>query len=390
VQSYAHIRGEWEQRKPSLFGAVKSFISQLRAGQDLTRVSLPCVFLRPYSLLEEVAARNISHLDILFNVEEEKDPVMRMLGLCRWLVSTAKQEEYRHKPYNPVIGEVHRCKFAHDPDEPLNTTYLILEQVEHHPPTCGIRLDNPYHKVVIEGFYTFQVVMYKNSVAATNNGSVYIQVGDERYDMPKAMPDLMIRNLFVGTKLVVWEGTILLSCKQTGITGAFELAAKGRTNVVTGKVTDTNLSADAPIVFCEGKCGGPVVWHYNSAHPKFKEQMEDGSKDKKEKKEAKKELEKEMELADDAETRKVLLPTYPKSQEDNSSIKIWKPVSKCIIDNDMDTGDLEKKKIEDKQRALFLGLKDKGEDWKPVYFDFDKDNKTWKIKDKEWWKEYKD
>jgi len=27
VQSYAHIRGEWEQRKPSLFGAVKSFLS---------------------------------------------------------------------------------------------------------------------------------------------------------------------------------------------------------------------------------------------------------------------------------------------------------------------------------------------------------------------------
>jgi len=366
------------------------FIGQLKSGQDLTRVSLPCVFLRPYSLLEEVAARNISHFDILFKVEQEKDPLMRMLGVCRWLVSTAKQEEYRHKPYNPVIGEMHRCKFQHDPDEPLNTTYLILEQVEHHPPTCGIRLDNPYHKVIIEGFYTFQVVMYKNSVAVTNNGSVCITIGDEVYDMPKAMPDLMIRNLFVGTKLVVWEGNIILACKQTGLKGTFDLAAKGRTNIVSGKVIDTNQDAEVPLVICEGKCGGPVSWHYNASHPKFKDQLEDDSKDKKQKKEIKKDLEKEKELADDAETRPVLIPKYPKSQEENSSINIWKPVSKCIIDNDMEKGDLEKKKIEDKQRQLFNGLKDKGEDWKPVYFHFDSENKTWKIRDKEWWKEYKD
>jgi len=189
---------------------------------------------------------------------------------------------------------------------------------------------------------------------------------------------------------VVWEGNIVLNCKQTGITGQFELSAKGRTNVVTGKVMDTNLSADIPLVVCEGKCGGPSVWHYNSDHPKFKDQLEKDAKDKKEKKEMKKELEKERELADNAETRKVLIPKYPKSQEENSSINIWRPVSKCIIDNDMEKGDIEKKKIEDKQRALFLGLKEKGEDWKPVYFEFDKDNKAWKIRDKDWWKEYKD
>jgi len=111
--SYVHIDGDWEDRKISLFGAVKSFISQLKIGQDLTRVSLPCVFCRPYSLLEEVAARNFVHLDILFQLREKNDDLEKMMCVLEWLVSTARQEKFNHKPFNPVIGEVHLCKYDH-------------------------------------------------------------------------------------------------------------------------------------------------------------------------------------------------------------------------------------------------------------------------------------
>lgn len=43
---------EWKTRKVSILGAVKSFISQLTYGQELTRVSLPSEFLYPYGVLE--------------------------------------------------------------------------------------------------------------------------------------------------------------------------------------------------------------------------------------------------------------------------------------------------------------------------------------------------
>jgi len=111
--SYVHIDGDWEDRKISLFGAVKSFISQLKIGQDLTRVSLPCVFCRPYSLLEEVGARNFVHLDILFQALEKNDDLEKMICVLEWLVSTARQEKFNHKPFNPVIGEVSLCKYDH-------------------------------------------------------------------------------------------------------------------------------------------------------------------------------------------------------------------------------------------------------------------------------------
>jgi len=87
------------------------------------------------------------------------------------------------------------------------------------------------------------------------------------------------------------------------------------------------------------------------------------------------------------EKEKPIIPKYPKTQEQNSSIIIWKPVAKCIIENDMDKGDLEKQQIEEKQRGTLNGLKDKGEEFVPVWFEPDEAT-GWKIKDEQWYKKF--
>jgi len=347
VVSYADVRGEWEQRKISLFGAVKSFIGQLKVGQDMTRVSLPCVFLRPYSLLEEVASRNFSHFPVLFEVTKQSDPLIRILLVIRWLITTAKQEHYNHKPFNPVAGEITRCYYPHSKDD---TTFFIVEQVKHHPPTCGIRLDNPTHKIVLQGNYTFQVQFNRNSVSIANNGKVNIKIGEENYFMSKAMPDINVKNVILGTKLVAWEGKLSLECKETGYYAECELYVKDRTNLVKGKIVH-KPSGEEPIALIEGKCGGLTTWNYNAKHPNYK----DKSKDEKKK------LEKPTILVEDApeEKEKPIVPKYPKSQEENSSINTWATVAKCIIENDMEKGDAEKVIIEEKQRGTLNGLKDK-------------------------------
>jgi hypothetical protein len=35
--------GEWEEKKISFFGAVRSFVSNLKLGQDMTRLPMPAV-----------------------------------------------------------------------------------------------------------------------------------------------------------------------------------------------------------------------------------------------------------------------------------------------------------------------------------------------------------
>jgi len=256
--------------------------------------------------------------------------------------------------------------------------------VKHHPPTCGIRVDNVKHRIQFQGHYTFQVQFNRNSVTVANNGKVNIKIGDENYYMPKAMPDINIKNVILGSKLVVWEGKMTLECKETGLLADCELYVKDRTNLVKGKIFNKDSDTEA-LVCIEGKCGGHTVWRYNSKHPSFKEDM----KNKKDAKEVKKELEKDHVLVEDQEVDGgAIIPKYPKTQEPNSSINTWRSVAKYIIANNMEQGDIEKVVIEEKQRGTLNGLKDKGEEFIPVWFDPDEANGSFKIKDEQWHKNY--
>jgi hypothetical protein len=55
--SLVNVQGEWLEKHISIIGAAKSFIGQLRFGQDMTKVSMPSMFLRPYSFLELIGYR---------------------------------------------------------------------------------------------------------------------------------------------------------------------------------------------------------------------------------------------------------------------------------------------------------------------------------------------
>eukprot|EP01090_Pellita_catalonica_P021081 TRINITY_DN77_c0_g1_i1.p1 TRINITY_DN77_c0_g1~~TRINITY_DN77_c0_g1_i1.p1 ORF type:complete len:413 (+),score=74.55 TRINITY_DN77_c0_g1_i1:110-1348(+) len=384
-ESYVHINGDWEDRKISLFGVVKGFIGQLRLGEDLTKVSMPVVFCRPYSLLEEVGARNFVHFNILFKLEQKKDPAERLLSVIEWLISTARQEKFHHKPLNPVIGEVNTCHFKHD-KKGKDVTYLVTEQVRHHPPICGIRIDNPHRKISLEGFYSFEIQFNRNSVSVTNNGPITLKCGDEEYILKKAMPDLMIRNVILGSKLVSWEGGLTIECKQTGCSGKFDLTTKSRTNHAKGGVY-TPESADEPLIIVEGKCGGPATYHFNPKHPKYAKEIE--GMGRKEKNAFKKKLEEKQVLAGEPGTREEIIPAYPPTskQSENSSYRTWETVRKCILDNDMDNGDLAKQEIEKKQRSLLAALKEKGEKYKPHFFSWDEETQRWFVPNAKWYKD---
>jgi len=264
----------------------------------------------------------------------------------------------------------------------------VVEQVKHHPPTCAIRIDNPKRQFNVQGHYTFMVQFNRNSVAVTCTGSTTITIGKYEYYLAKVMPDLMIRNVILGSKLVSWEGGLTVECKQSNMFGKFDLSTKGRTNVAKGSICTLADSKEIPLAYVEGKCGGPAVWMYNSKHPRFHDKM----KASKEKKKLKKEIERKRELAEEAGKRKDIIPRYQSKEKQlpNSSYNTWDSVRKCIIENDMDAADLEKQKIEQKQRTLLTGLKEKNQKYEPAYFKarMEGEKEIWEIKDKNWWKNY--
>lgn len=77
--SYIEQQGEWRTRKITLFGVVRSLLSDLKIGQDMTRVSLPATLLYPFSMLEVFSARELGVFHLLFDLNKIEDPYQRML-----------------------------------------------------------------------------------------------------------------------------------------------------------------------------------------------------------------------------------------------------------------------------------------------------------------------
>jgi len=138
--SYIDQHGDWENRKISIIGVAKSFISQLSIGQDLTKISLPAAFQYPYSALELGAHRSLSFSHLLHQANKEEDPLKRILCTVRWFLSATQKEKFEKKPYNPILGESH---YGWVDSEEYGRTRYLGEQTLHHPPVCAFRMDNP-------------------------------------------------------------------------------------------------------------------------------------------------------------------------------------------------------------------------------------------------------
>jgi hypothetical protein len=250
--SYADVRGEWEQRKISIVGVVKNFIGQLKVGQELTKVSIPSIFLRPYSLLEEFGSRNLAHFPILFNLSSQTNPVDRMITVLTWICSATREEDFNHKPYNPILGESHICK----QETEGSTTYFLAEQVSHHPPMTAFLLENPDHKIRIQGNYAFGIRFATNSLTIATEGHAEIRFGDETYILEKAMPDMAVKNIILpGRKYVVWVGKIRIVCPSTKLSAELTWDFRDYQSVIDGfiyKDYETNHLAPLPATIKTG------------------------------------------------------------------------------------------------------------------------------------------
>jgi len=146
---------EWETRKISLWGAAKSFVSQLSVGQDLTKVSMPAIFLNPYSILELGGSKTLAFSSLLLEANHKKDPLERMTAVLRWYLSWTRKERFERKPYNPLLGEIHSCWVTGKEED--GETFFFAEQVSHHPPVSGIWLENKQNNCTMLGNITFGI-----------------------------------------------------------------------------------------------------------------------------------------------------------------------------------------------------------------------------------------
>eukprot|EP01118_Nematostelium_gracile_P019133 TRINITY_DN874_c0_g1_i1.p1 TRINITY_DN874_c0_g1~~TRINITY_DN874_c0_g1_i1.p1 ORF type:complete len:733 (+),score=187.36 TRINITY_DN874_c0_g1_i1:91-2289(+) len=333
--------GEWKNRKISLLGVVRSFVSQLKPGQDLTRVSLPAVLLHPYSILEVVGFRDLVSFDPLCRMNSETDPLERFLCVLRWFFGTVQNETFHKKPYNPILGEIHQC-WTESPQ--FGRTTYIAEQVSHHPPIAAIHVRNEQEDITNSTNVTFGVKFGGNYVSIVTEGPATLNIGKwkEQYEVAKRTPDMVVRNVVWGTKRIFWSGDVSVSCAKTGYGASFTFKESGNDNVVTGEITHN----DETLFSLKGKCGGEI-WLESTRNS-----------------------EKKLLVDIAAFLRKKPHIYYHLWRDIDSydSLSVWKDVSRYIIDNDMDRADEEKKKIEQDQRARINERKASGLEYQAKHF----------------------
>jgi len=255
----------WRYRKISILGAAKGIVSQLNHGQDLTHISMPAVFLYPYSILELGGIKLLNRINYLYEVNTIKDPLERMKWICKWFISIFEQEWQERKPYNPILGETHRCWTDH---EKHGRTNVILEQIEHHPAVTAFGLEHKDQQIKFEGDMEFIAEFGGNSLHLTSRGYSRIILGKfngEQYIFTRHFPDMLVTNVIIGTRKHFWKNGLSLHCPQTNYGASFSFFEERETyfgefwNYVNGTITKNHGTSSEEILFkFQGKLGDSI------------------------------------------------------------------------------------------------------------------------------------
>eukprot|EP01121_Diplochlamys_sp_Union-15-3_P018961 TRINITY_DN702_c0_g1_i1.p1 TRINITY_DN702_c0_g1~~TRINITY_DN702_c0_g1_i1.p1 ORF type:complete len:371 (-),score=60.88 TRINITY_DN702_c0_g1_i1:5-1117(-) len=319
LKSYVEQDGVWQTVKISIWGVARSIIQQLRNGAELTKLSLPAVFLEPYSVLELGAARLAGHFPILHDLPSESDPLGRMIITTRWYLAAYKCIAFSKKPYNSILGETHRCTV----NEGGHQTKFYAQQVSHHPPKSAFRSINSTLGIVIEALVGFEPKFHGNYVTVPSSGymKIHNKKYEEEYFFAQPLPGVLISNVIWGTRVHEWTGTYTIVCEKSQLRTIVSYSPKGQ---LKGAIL--SLKDDSTLITFQG----------NTTNPVFAENKVDNTK---------------FLLIDYAKSKpvKMCYPS-PSVMDETDSLKIWKDVTKAIVANDLIAADLAKEKVEKAQR----------------------------------------
>lgn len=384
--SYVNQEGDWKQRKINLLRVVRGFVSQLKPGQDLTKVSLPAECCTPYGLLEVMGSRELAMFHLTFGMNRHPDdPMERFFSALRFFFGTVRSERFDKKPWNPVLGETHityadviygadgvgttesasgaqgasssNASSSSSSSKPTNgskdsastrsRTIFVGEQVSHHPPISAICLSNEREQIQCQANVSFTVKFGGNQVTVATAGELQLTSKrfNETYELTKCIPDMVVRNVVWGKKYIMWEGEVTMTCPQTGITAFLKFKEKSSQNVVKGFIM--RGESEEPIYEINGVCGERISYHLCSAGKSSEKVL--------------------LDLTTEPIARVRYLPRSKLAPL--SSVGVWDKVNKAIVDDDMNLADKEKKVIEQAQRERAKARLEAKQDFQGYHFD---------------------
>jgi len=208
-------------------------------------------------------------------------------------------------------------------------TKFWAEQVSHHPPVTAFMIKNKEKKIRVEGNFTFAVKFETNTVITTTDGFIEVKSTDpnredEVYRINKGLPDLLINNIIFGTRTMGWTGDVIVTCEKTNLCTLLNFKKhKNRVNLEGSMYRDDEKLYEFDGWFMEDSIFCNPIVDYLPQTVLF-----------------------DIETIEKSE---IIYPT-PLEVGELNSFKVWGKVTESIVNNDMKTSDIEKKRIEAEQR----------------------------------------
>eukprot|EP01080_Neovahlkampfia_damariscottae_P006341 gene6341-10348_t len=327
-----------DMAKESNSSLLMSLLSKLSKGTEVIKIQVPIFMIKPISFLE--ACGDYGHpFNFALNCSQQKDPADRMLGIIKQLLAVSMLSPQTSfswcKPYNPVLGEVFKCKFDHND----STTHFIAEQISHHPPITAIHMKNDKHNYLYTGSILLGGKFYGNSADNIFSGEHIIQLLDIKESYKFTFPNVTACGIVVGKGRLETSGELTVKCPETGYSAQIKFSGS---NYGEGRVLNPK--------------GEKIYKIYGN-------------------------LDKKMILKDYSTKKETIFLEYsilktrsPKimipldKQESNESRRVWHSVTKNLINKQIDKADKEKKAIEQSQRDLVKKRDQEKEKHVPKYF----------------------
>ncbi|EJD43595.1 Oxysterol-binding protein [Auricularia subglabra TFB-10046 SS5] len=328
-----------------------SFIKSIASfSGDLSSLTAPPFILSPVSLTEFPAYWN-ERPELFSAIADGKTPYDRAELVLRWFLSTLKSQYTTRnesmgsekKPLNPVLGETFR---GYWPDKNgRGKTFLLVEQVSHHPPITAFWIHNAAKGLTLQGYCAQRTSFSSGSIIVKQVGHAMLTValpGGDRERYLITLPKLRIDGLWYGSPYIELTDSSYIQ-SSTGWLSTIEYKGKG---YFSGK-SHTFKATLAP----NGGQGGATttfegLWHETGKKVGGAEDWLDVTTPKEE------------------------VTVGPiEGMTELESRNLWRLVAQGIRTSDFELASREKSKIENDQRQRRRDEQAAGTPWKLKYFD---------------------
>lgn len=328
---------------------------------DLSNITAPPFVLAPQSTTS-LPLYWAEYPSLFSSISSFPSPGERILQVTKWFLLCLRRQQYgprpasagAKKPLNAFLGELFLASFG----EGKEKTFLVAEQVSHHPPVtaCSLRADGA--GVRADGF-AGQRITFSGNVHVRQAGHAVLSVSrdgedEERYVVP--LPDVTVSGVVTGTAYPELGGKYVLP-SSSGWRAEVEFSGKRALGLLGGEKHHVLAEVFGPdgqeaVYKIEGVWDGKMV--VTDAQGK------------------------EIETMDSMATEPVE-PELPKLEEQSpwESRRAWADVVDALERGDMQATADAKNKLEEAQRAQRKRREEENGEWKPLFFRREKSDPRW-------------